>query len=426
MRLSFRRALALGLAGVLVLSACGSDDDEPEAGGTDETDEESGGSDDGGDAAAILGEENPATGEPVKVGVITDGRTPSIDNSIHTRAARATIEYVNQHLGGIGGRPIEPVVCESQGDPGKATECANEMIQEQVALVVMPESQQALAVHTVTKANKMPLFVYGVGDAAILLDNEASFALADPTAGLADLPIDIAKAEGVDKVSAVVIDVPAATGFYKAIGAKTFSDAGVELELITVPPGQADMTPQMTQVANGGPTHVHIIGNDAFCIAAMNGLASAGYEGTISVLFSCASENVAKAVDMEGVHLGVNTALGDPEEPGIQLLGAVMEEFGNDVDDPKAVSTTFITVMAMRLGLEGITGDLTPENVVTTIKAMESTPIPGGKGLEFRCNGKAKPLTPAVCTRGALRVQLDADGEPVLPYKAVGASSIED
>ncbi|MBL7495057.1 hypothetical protein I6A84_29940 [Frankia sp. CNm7] len=53
-------------------------------------------------------------------------------------------------------------------------------------------------------------------------------------------------------------------------------------------------------------------------------------------------------------------------------------------------------------------------------------PVPAGGGLNFRCDGKAVPLTSAVCVRGTMRTQLGADGQPTLPYRAVGATPIED
>ena len=65
-------------------------------------------------------------------------------------AAKATVSYINDYMGGLAGRPIDLVGCETAGDPGKATDCANQLVQDDVAMVIMPETQQPLAVHTVT------------------------------------------------------------------------------------------------------------------------------------------------------------------------------------------------------------------------------------------------------------------------------------
>ena len=48
-------------------------------------------------------------------------------------------------------------------------------------------------------------------------------------------------------------------------------NAGLEYELIKVPVGTADMTVQMQQVVDAGAGVVQIVGNGAFCIAAIQG-----------------------------------------------------------------------------------------------------------------------------------------------------------
>ena len=92
----------------------------------------------------MLGTPNAASGEAVKIGFVSDGRTASIDNSQMLPAAKATVEYLNAYKGGLAGRPIELIGCETAGEPGKATDCANQLVQDDVAMVVMPETQQPL------------------------------------------------------------------------------------------------------------------------------------------------------------------------------------------------------------------------------------------------------------------------------------------
>jgi branched-chain amino acid transport system substrate-binding protein len=114
--------------------------------------------------------------------------------------------------------------------------------------------------------------------------------------------------------------------------------------------------------------------------------------------------------------------IGDPDDPGLRLLGAIVDTYGEgDIDVENALTTNmFSTMMGARDALDGLTGEVTPASIIATIKAMPETDLPGGGGLTFQCNGQAFALTPAVCTRGALRTTLDADGEPKLPYEPVG------
>src|SRR5215467_4112706 len=54
-----------------------------------------------------LGTKDPAKGATVKVGVITNGKTPTIDNSQEIPVAQATAQWINDYHAGLGGHPIQ-------------------------------------------------------------------------------------------------------------------------------------------------------------------------------------------------------------------------------------------------------------------------------------------------------------------------------
>ena len=70
-----------------------------------------------------------------------------------------------------------------------------------------------------------------------------------------------------------------------------------------------------------------------------------------------------------------------------------------------------------------ISGEITPQTVIETIKAMPEAELPGGGGVMLQCNGSADPALPAVCTYQSLRTQLDAQGEPT-EYEVVDSSEL--
>ena len=69
--------------------------------------------------AACWGRRTPAKGTPVKIGVISNGKTPTIDNSHETPVAEATAKWINEYQGGIGGHPIQLVICNDGNEPGQ-------------------------------------------------------------------------------------------------------------------------------------------------------------------------------------------------------------------------------------------------------------------------------------------------------------------
>ena len=408
-----RRVAAAAVAAALALTgaACGDSDPEPDAGGETGAD------------ASLLGARQPASGEPVKVGFVSDGRTPSFDNTIQIRVAEAMADYFNDYRGGIGGRPIEIVPCETAADPGKAADCAAELVQENVVVTVLGESASLGGVWNTLHDAGIPVFFYASTEAAPMLDKDSTFALVSQIAGLADVPIAVAKRNDVGKVTVVVIDVPVATGFYEAVGGQFFADAGIELELVKIPPGTADMTSQMARVASGDPTAVHIIGNDAFCVAAINGLNAAGFTGPVSVVNQCVTDSSREALGsrLEGTIMSTPIVVGDWDNPDMARYKAIVETYApGEVDLSNAMGPTiYMTMTALRDALDGISGEITPKSIIETIRSAPEKPLPGSGGLTFRCDGTAYPITPAVCTRGSMVTELDGEGQPTLPYRSL-------
>src|ERR1700730_13838682 len=106
-------------------------------------------------ADAVLGPLNQAKGDPVLVGLISSGKTTGIDNQIEVDVANATVKWWNDRQGGIGGRPVKLVVCTDQADPGKAGDCANQLIQQHVVAAMIGSS--AVVVNAWAPAHGPPI-----------------------------------------------------------------------------------------------------------------------------------------------------------------------------------------------------------------------------------------------------------------------------
>jgi branched-chain amino acid transport system substrate-binding protein len=417
-----RRGLAIAALSVLLvpLAACGDDDD----GGSDASDQ----SDTTVDAAALLGPENAASGEPVKLGMVSDGATDAFDNTDELRAAQATAEYFNAHKAGIGGRPIEVVTCETGADPAGATDCANQFVEEGVVAVALSQSAVADSVWEPLHAAGVPTMWFQTSGQGITADTQSSFVLINPLTTLFGLPVSVAESEGSDKVEFVIIDVPQARTGVEALAPSVMEKAGLEYDVIPIPVGTADMTAQMQQVQASGAKVVHITGNDAFCIAALNGLTAVGYDGAITVISQCITDATREAVPgdvLEGIFVTSTVALGADDDPTYQLYLAVMDTYGEDVEDVNNNTSMggYTAMASLATALQGITGDITTESVATTIKAMAPAELPGGGGVKYQCGGSAIALLPAVCSNEWLRTTLDAEGNPTT-YEAVDSTDI--
>ena len=417
------RLAASSMAALLLLAAaCGGDDD----GGSSEDDEEA---TTGQEATDLLGPEDEASGEPVRVGMVSDGATDAFDNTDELRSAQAAAEFWNTHRGGVGGRPIEVVTCETGADPAGATDCANQMVEQDVVAVTLHQSAVADSVWEPLHAAGVPTLFLQTSTEALLTDEQTSFTMVNPLATLFGLPISAAEAEDTDRVAFVTIDVPQALSSFESGAADTIlGNAGLEYDLVRIPPGTADMTSQMQEVADSGAGVVHIVGNDTFCIAAVQGLTAVGYEGAITAVSQCITDATREALapeQLEGISIIATLALGDTEDPAYQLYQAVMGTYGQDVQDvDNALGLGGYTSLAsLAAALDGVEGDITTETATEAIRSMAEADYPGADGVTFRCGGSAFPSQPAVCTNQSLRAVLDAEGNPA-SYEVVDSTDI--
>lgn len=383
-----------------------------------------------GAAGNVLGQKQPAKGTPVKIGLITDGKTEGTDNSIETPVAEATVDWINQYHNGVGGHPVELDICVTNGDPAKAGDCANQMIQDKVAAVLFGSNRNFQNSWTPLHAAGIPVFSFAAGYPTALADPDSTFVFGAGTAGLVNLNIGAAKSAKpkAKKVTVVSIDVPAATDFYKTQAPAIFKDAGLDMELVPVAAGTADMTPQMQKVVSDNPNGVvFVLGNDSFCISAFNGLRTAGFKGTKTAIVQCLSDATRTAVPadfLDGIQIQSTAPIDNPKDPSIKQYYAVLDKFGaGDVDKSRITGINMYQgVAGLNIATQNLKGEATPASIIAAAKAMPWTVVPGTGGLHAICGGTVQATNPAVCMPGTLAATLDATGKA---KKYVAANDVE-
>jgi branched-chain amino acid transport system substrate-binding protein len=375
--------------------------------------------------ANILGTKTPAKGTPVKIGFITDDLAGTTDNSIETPVANAATQWINQYRNGVGGHPIQLDRCVTNGEPGKSSDCANQMIADKVAAVVTGSNRNFQNSWEPLHNAGIPVFAFAAGSPSALADPNSTFVFGSGTAGFNALNIGAAKNTKSKHVTAVVIDVPAATDPYKTTLPPIYKAAGVDLELDAIPAGTADMTPQMQKVASGNPKGpVFVLGNDSFCISAFNGLRTAGYKGVVTAIVQCFSDATRTSVPadfLKGIQVSATAPIDNPKDPSIKQYYAVLDKFGASSVDKSRITgmSMFQGILGLNIATQNLKGEATPQSIIAAAKAMPWTEVPGTGGLHAQCGGSVQPTNPAVCVPGSLAATLGADGKAT-KYVVVG------
>lgn len=396
-----RRALAVALPAVLALSvtACGSSDADE---GTATSDSAN---------AAILGTPNKATGSPITIGFITDGKTPALDNSDEYRAAKAAAAYANEHLGGIAGHKIEVKVCEARQDPAVSTDCANQMVSAKAVAVVQSTLANVDQTISVLSPAGIPI-VSSSGSTPAALSTPNFFSLFNGLSYFGAPAADAAK-QGVKKAAMVVIAVPAAEGPARTVGTALYANAGVKLDVAAMPPGTADMTPQIVRAKADNPDLYHIFGNGDFCTPAIQAVKAVDPDAKITVIAQCLSKAGAQAIPGGYKDIrAVTTVDLDPANEETKLFSAILEKWGDGAATSTQSGNGYSPMLGFISALNAAKiSDISPSGVISSLKSAPATTYPLAAGAQFKCDGKQMGISPNVCSSNGIMATVTSDGE---------------
>lgn len=390
-----RAAGGLLLAGALMLTAACSEESDAKENSLSDT-----------DRASVLGPDKAATGTPVKVGFVTaEGGT--IDLSSTRKAAEASAKYVNEHLGGLNGHPIELITCADKSDGASGVACANKLVEDGVVAVTVG--------HVASPDLYMPI-LEGAGIPWIAmqptgqkeLTSDVAFALTGGAVSTFGADAAFAKEKGADSAVLFSIDVPSISGALDSLAVPAFEQAGVELSSVLVPPGTPDVTPQVAAGMGKEPGVVFVIGDETLCQGFLPAIQNTNKDQA-PVVFSgsCATENVLEAVGNDVTEGMVSAGLtiardGTPEG---DLYYAITEEYGEAEDASGQGAEGFATVvgLARAVNAAALDGDVTAASVIEALHTAKDIQIPGfPEGATFTCDRKASAAFSALCSTYSL------------------------
>ena len=174
------------------------------------------------------------------------------------------------------------------------------------------------------------MFIFGSGTPDLLKDTASTFIMGSGST-FENLIISAAKAQKTKKATVVVIDVPAATQIFEDADAvqegrpRLLDGAGRARH------GRHDARRCRRSSATTPRAWCTCVGNDSFCIAAFNGLRTAGFEGQVTAIPQCFSDATRTAVPadfLEGIKITASSPVDNPKDPSIKQYYAVLDKFG--------------------------------------------------------------------------------------------------
>ena len=194
----------------------------------------------------------------------------------------AAVQYVNDELGGVDGRPIELVVCNTDGSPESSINCANRFVEESVVLAVQGVDAGADAA--------LPI----LADAGIVetgknafgpqqqIDVGHSYFTGGALQAFAVAALSTFEREGAERATLFFNDIPSSHDFVRDVIEPVADIIGVDVNAVYFAPGAADWSAVVASALTDDPQAVGSTGlADPDCIAMIDALGAAGYDGLV-------------------------------------------------------------------------------------------------------------------------------------------------
>jgi len=353
-------------------------------------------------ATSALGTPHGAKGAAVNVGIITDGGTGAIGTApLVEQGAKMGVAYANAYKAGLGGHPVNLIICENQETPAGGQACANQMVQDKVVAVVLPfTGQGATEVPTITKAGIPYITLSGASNQELMTPGAYDLTGGYPaTLGAYALS---AKAHGYRKFAMLVSNVPSAIQGAEQLGGLVFKNAGVGYKVIPVNPGTADVTPQLEAAVSWGAKAIGLTGDVTLCSSFLKGYQTLSLTEPKYVISTCLDPSIFSTLGTElgGSYIATTSNATSTDDA---LYAAITKKFAPSVSpNPNASAgqaSGLIPVLALLNIMQGYKGAaVTAAAIKAQLKLPTPYTIPLSGGITFTCNGTAIPLLPSVCS----------------------------
>lgn len=338
-----------------------------------------------------------ASGEPIRIGTINQetgaaGAFPEL-----TQADRAAVRLVNEELGGVDGRPLELITCDTKFSPAGSQACAQQMVDEDVVAVVGGIDVFGDGITTLEQ-NGIP-YVGGIPVSFPSVRSPLSFQFSGGSWGAMLGFTDYAIRElDAKKVSILHGDFGPITDA-AAYGRRALEAAGVEVRLIAMPLVGADFLPLVTTANENSPDAIVVLTADTGCVPTMQAAADLGVTAPVFLTGACAAPKiVSDAGDAaEGRYFNVEGPI-RPDDPDADtaLYNAVIERYGEGLDAPGAGTVSFRSLMNLYLVMRELGADgITRESIAEAFRSAEETP--SFMGHPYTCDGEQFEGLPALC-----------------------------
>lgn len=346
-----------------------------------------------------------ASGEPIVLGMVNQESTPVGSFPELSASVQAAVSFVNENLGGVGGRPIEVQVCNTNFSAEGSTACGQRFAEAGAPAVLGGIDVFGNAVDVLAD-NDIP-YVGGIPVSTQSVTAPNSYQFSGGTWGAAVAFAEWATTElGATSVS-IVYGEFGSIADAAADGQTVLEARGVQTQLVPYPIVATDLTSPLTAAKASSPDAVVVLAADTGCKAAYDAVRVVGIEVPVFYTGACASPNIVTSVPpeaTEGAFYNVEGPVSTTNPSAdFALYDAVLATYGDGLDPVGAATVTFRSFMNLYAQLATL-DTVDAAAVAAALSAQRDTA--SFMGHPYTCDGEQFDGLPAMCSPQQIIVQM--------------------
>lgn len=373
--------------------------------------------------------ENAATGAPISIGFLNPSRGP---NSYPESGpgAEGAVNYINKFYGGLNGRPINMVDCETEATPESVLSCANKFVESKVVAVITGNTFNDGAALPVLESAGIPLIGNVPQDSATVASQD-SFYTGPAQAVFAIAPLQFFKDQGKKSVALLQGDVPVNHEYVDTFMEPVSKKLGIDFQAVYYDPETPNWpTLASTLVSTGAEVVGTIALPENQCTDMVRALRDQGFTGDI-LAGACTTFATTLPPSTEGsdyIYSGMwlpATLNSAPQSAAdqIKIFNAAMADAGHADARGLYAAMSFSSFVTMADILKSVQGDITSASIAQAYD--QAIDVPSFLGPNISCDHTVWPGQSA-CSNQLLMLKAGEAGEfaPVSdpPFTAVDPS----
>jgi branched-chain amino acid transport system substrate-binding protein len=403
---TMKRAIAAAGLSVLVLAAAAcsssSNSSSSSAGGSTPTSAAASTA----PASALGASSASATASPLNIFFFDEeGASAAASSPESYQAAEAAVDYVNNNLGGVKGRPLKLTHCESLGTPDSVINCANQAVDDKPDVVIKGVD--------VAGGSAVPI-VTGAGLAYVTLnagspdevDHNLAFSLTSGFAAQFAPVAAYAKTKGYKSLGVIYTNVQPLSTPLNGPFASLLAKDGISYVPEPVDITAADVTSQYNALVAKHVGAILIVTTLAQCTASLQARSSLSDSTPLFMSSSCDVPSALSAVSSSATN-GTIFAFQDtsavPSDTDTKTYLQAMKTYEPSANVGSFAPSAFESIIdfyrAMMTASDPAT--LNAASVATTLKTAKNIPLFMGGGQTFNCSETFFAGESSVCTGAA-------------------------